>query len=50
MLNGFKFSRHNHQDHMLSKVCFDSIKENHGLHEDDVIAEHLIPTIFIEAT
>jgi hypothetical protein len=24
------------------------IKENHGLHEDDVIAEHMIPTTFNE--
>jgi hypothetical protein len=27
-----------------------SIKENHGLHEDDVIAEHMIPTTFNEET
>jgi hypothetical protein len=26
------------------------IKENHGLHEDDVIAEHMIPTTFNEET
>jgi hypothetical protein len=26
------------------------IKENHGLHEDDVIAEHMIPTAFNEET
>jgi hypothetical protein len=33
---------------MLSKVIFNLIKENHGLHEDDVIAEHMIPTTFNE--
>jgi hypothetical protein len=26
------------------------IKENHGLHEDDVISEHMIPTTFNEET
>jgi hypothetical protein len=26
------------------------IKENHGLHEDDVIAEYMISTTFNEAT
>jgi hypothetical protein len=26
------------------------IKDNHGLHEDDVIAEHMIPTTFHEET
>jgi hypothetical protein len=26
------------------------IKDNHGLHEDDVIAEHMIPTTFNEET
>jgi hypothetical protein len=26
------------------------IKQNHGLHEDDVIAEHMIPTTFNEET
>jgi hypothetical protein len=26
------------------------IKENHGLHEGDAIAEHLIPTTFNEET
>jgi hypothetical protein len=25
-----------------------SVKENHGFHEDDVIAEHMIPTTFNE--
>jgi hypothetical protein len=33
---------------MLRKVIFNSIKENHGLHEDDFIAEHMIPTTFNE--
>jgi hypothetical protein len=33
---------------MLSKVSFNLIKENHGLNEDDVIAEHVIPTTFDE--
>jgi hypothetical protein len=35
---------------MLKKVIFSLIKENHGLHEDDVIAEHMIPTTFHEET
>jgi hypothetical protein len=35
---------------MLKKVIFNMIKENHGLHEDDVIAEHRIPTTFHEET
>jgi hypothetical protein len=35
---------------LLRKVIFDLIKENHGLHEDDVIAEHMIPTTFHEET
>jgi hypothetical protein len=34
----------------LGKSFFYLIKENHGLHEDDVIAEHMIPTIFHEET
>jgi hypothetical protein len=47
---GFKLSRHNHQGVMLRKVFFNLIKENHGLHEHDVIAEHMIPTTFHEET
>jgi hypothetical protein len=35
---------------MLRKVIFELIKENHGLNEDDVIAEHMIPTTFNEET
>jgi hypothetical protein len=35
---------------MLRKVFFDLIKGNHRLHEDDVIAEHMIPTTFHEET
>jgi hypothetical protein len=35
---------------MLRKIFLYSIKENHGLHEDDVIAEHMIPTTFNEET
>jgi hypothetical protein len=35
---------------MLRKVIFNLIKEIHGLHEDDVIAEHMIPTTFNEET
>jgi hypothetical protein len=35
---------------MLRKVIFNLIKENHGLHEDDVIAEHMVPTKFNEET
>jgi hypothetical protein len=30
----------------LGMPFFNLIKENHGLHEDDVIAEHLIPSRF----
>jgi hypothetical protein len=32
----------------LGKSLFYFIKENHGLHEDDVIAAHMITTIFNE--
>jgi hypothetical protein len=35
---------------MLRKVIFNLIKENYGLHEDDDIAEHMIPTTFNEDT
>jgi hypothetical protein len=35
---------------VLSKVLFILIKENHGLHEGDVIAQHMIPTTFNEET
>jgi hypothetical protein len=35
---------------MLRKVILNLVKENHGLHEDDVIAEHMIPTTFHEET
>jgi hypothetical protein len=34
----------------LGKSFFNLIKENHGLHEDDEIAEHMIPTTFNEET
>jgi hypothetical protein len=34
----------------LGKSFYNLIKENHGLHEDDVIAEHMIPTTFNEET
>jgi hypothetical protein len=34
----------------LGKSYFNLIKENHGLHEDDVISEHMIPTTFNEET
>jgi hypothetical protein len=50
ILTGFKFPRHNHQGVMLRKVLFNLIKENHGLHEDHVIAEYMIPTTFHEET
>jgi hypothetical protein len=35
---------------MLRKVIFNLTKENHGLHEDDVIVEHMIPIKFNEET
>jgi hypothetical protein len=35
---------------MLRKVIFNLIKEKYGLNEDDVIAEHMIPTTFNEDT
>jgi hypothetical protein len=35
---------------MLKRIIFKLIKENHGLHEDDVIAEHMIPTRLNEET
>jgi hypothetical protein len=31
---------------MHRKVFFNVIKDNHGLHVDDIIAEHIIPTTF----
>jgi hypothetical protein len=34
----------------LGKSFFNVIKENHGLNEDDVIAEHTILTTFNEET
>jgi hypothetical protein len=34
----------------LGKSFLNLIKENNGLHEDNVIAEHMIPTIFNEET
>jgi hypothetical protein len=34
----------------LGKSFFNLIKENHGLREDDVIAEHMIPTTLNEET
>jgi hypothetical protein len=34
----------------LRKSFWNFIKENHGLHEDDVIAKHMIPTTFHEET
>jgi hypothetical protein len=34
----------------LGKSFLNLMKENHGLHEDDVIAEHMIPTTFNEET
>jgi hypothetical protein len=34
----------------LGKSFLSLIKENHGLHEDDVIAEHMILTTFNEET
>jgi hypothetical protein len=34
----------------LGKSFLNLIKENHGLHEDDVISEHMIPTTFNEET
>jgi hypothetical protein len=35
---------------ILGKSFLNLIKENHGLHEHDVIAEHMIPTTFHEET
>jgi hypothetical protein len=35
---------------MFRKIIFNLIKENHGLHEDDIIAERMIPTTFNEET
>jgi hypothetical protein len=34
----------------LGKSFFNLIKENYGLHEDDVIAEHMIPTTLNKET
>jgi hypothetical protein len=43
------------QDTIIKVLCLgipflNLIKENHELHEDDVIAEHMIPTTFNEET
>jgi hypothetical protein len=43
------------QDTIIKVLCLgrsflNLIKENHGLHEDDVIAEHMIPSTFDEET
>jgi hypothetical protein len=43
------------QDTIIKVLCLEKsflnlIKENHGLNEDDVIAEHMIPTRFNEET
>jgi hypothetical protein len=43
----------NFQDTIIKVLCLGKsflnlINENHGLHEDDVIAEHMIPTTFDE--
>jgi hypothetical protein len=35
---------------MLRRFFFNLIKENHGSHEDDTIAEHMILTTFNEET
>jgi hypothetical protein len=45
----------NFQDSIIKVLCLgmsflNLIKENHGLDEDDVIAEHMIPTTFNEET
>jgi hypothetical protein len=47
-LTRFKFSRQNYLGIMFRKSFWTSIKENHGLHEGDDIAEHIIPTIVNE--
>jgi hypothetical protein len=49
MLTAFKFPRNSYQGLMLRKV-FLLNKENHGLHEDNVIGEHMIPAKFNEET
>jgi hypothetical protein len=43
------------QDTIIKVICLGKsflnlIKENHGLNEDDTIAEHMIPTTFNEET
>jgi hypothetical protein len=43
------------QETIIKVLCLGNsflnlIKENHGLHEDDVITEHMIPTAFHEET
>jgi hypothetical protein len=45
----------NFQDKIIKVLCLrksflNLIKENHGLNEDDVIEEHMIPTTFNEVT
>jgi hypothetical protein len=38
------------KDLCLGKSILNLIIQNHGLNEDDVIAEHMIPTTFNEET
>jgi hypothetical protein len=50
-----KYSRDSSfQDTIIKLLCsgkfFTLIKSNHGLHEDDEITEHMIPTTFNEKT
>jgi hypothetical protein len=35
---------------MLREVILNLVEDNHGFNEDDVIAEHMIPTTFHEET
>jgi hypothetical protein len=38
------------RSYTFESLFFNSIKMNHGLHEDDFMAEHMIPTTFNEET
>jgi hypothetical protein len=51
----FHVETSNFQDKIIKVLCLGKsflnlIKQNHGLNEDDVIAEHMIPTRFHEET
>jgi hypothetical protein len=54
-LSNLKLDDSSFQDTIIKVLClgksfYKFINENHGLHEDDVIAEDMIPTTFNDET